>query len=63
LFRAADGTWCGIARWPNRDARENAPRFPEVEIARIAMAESIEEEFEALELTEDMNLWAAYTPR
>jgi len=63
LFRASDGTWCGIARWPNREARDSVPDMPELELAQAAMADAIEQQVETLELTEELNLWAAYTPQ
>jgi hypothetical protein len=62
LFRASDGTWCGIARWPNREARETAASMLELGSARAAMADAIEQQVETLELTEELNLWAPYTP-
>jgi quinol monooxygenase YgiN len=62
LFHASDGTWCGIARWPNREAREAAPDLPELKSASAAMADAIEQHVETLELSEALNLWAAYTP-
>jgi hypothetical protein len=63
LFRADDGTWCGIARWPDRETREAAPRSPELHQAGACMAAAIELHVETLELTEDLNLWTAYKPR
>jgi hypothetical protein len=62
LFRASDGTWCGVARWPNREAREMALNLPGLEGASAAMADAIEQHVETLELTEALNLWAPYTP-
>jgi hypothetical protein len=62
LFQASDGTWCGIARWPNREAREAALGLPGLEHASAAMAGAIQRHIETLELTEALNLWAAYTP-
>jgi hypothetical protein len=62
LFHASDGTWCGIARWPNREARETALNLLELESASAAMADAVEQHVETLELTEELNLWAAYTP-
>lgn len=62
LFRASDGTWCGIARWPNRGAREAASNLPGLEGASAAMADATLQHVETLELTEALNLWAAFTP-
>jgi hypothetical protein len=62
LFHASDRTWCGIARWPDRGARETASSLPGLESASAAMADAIEQHVETLELTEELNLWAAYTP-
>jgi hypothetical protein len=62
LFHASDGSWCGIARWPNRKAREAAFNLPGLDSASAAMADAIERHVETLELTEELNLWAVYTP-
>lgn len=62
LFRAADGTWCGVARWPSKQAREAARDMPELADAQAAMTAAIEQHVETLELTEELNLWAAYIP-
>lgn len=60
LFRAHDGSWCGIARWPDKAVRDAAQSGPELASARALMADAIEEVVEVLELSEDLNLWAPY---
>jgi len=57
LFRAGDGTFCAIARWPDVQTREAANIDMRVIGARAAMAEAIEESLEVLELNEVINLW------
>jgi hypothetical protein len=60
LFRARDGTWCGIARWPDAACRERAMAAVDLTAQRNIMQASTEEVVEMLELTEELNLWAPY---
>jgi heme-degrading monooxygenase HmoA len=61
LFKAADGTWVGIARWPDREARAaffaQGSRAPE---ASALMREATLERLEDMELEEVDNLWAPF---
>ena len=59
LFRAADGTWCGIARWPDAMSRERAMAEVDLTSQRNIMQAS-SELIEVLHLNEELNLWAAY---
>ena len=58
LFRAQDGSWVAIARWPEREARtrcfERGSLDPE---ASLRMREAILEKFEDLELESSDDLW------
>ncbi|XXF75409.1 hypothetical protein P2318_20320 [Myxococcaceae bacterium GXIMD 01537] len=61
LFRAADGTWVAIARWPEREARtrcfEKGSLDPEAsELMRAAVAEA----FPTLEMESTDDLWASF---
>jgi hypothetical protein len=62
LFRAADGTWVAIARWPDRAARttcfEKGSLDPE---ASALMREAVAERFEDLELEAVDDRWAPFT--
>jgi len=61
LFRAADGTWVAIARWPDRAARttcfDKGPLDPE---AFALMQEAIAERFETMELECVDDRWAPF---
>lgn len=59
LFRAKDGTWCGIARWPDATTRERAMAAVDLTAYRNIMQAS-SEVVEVAELDEELNLWAPY---
>ncbi|WP_224360287.1 hypothetical protein [Hyalangium versicolor] len=63
LFRAQDGSWVAIARWPERDARtrcfERGPLDPE---AARSMDEAVLERFATLELESVEDLWVLAPP-
>jgi len=59
LFREADGTWCAVARWPSREAREACFGAGPLDTeARAMMRDAIEESLPGLELEMDTDLWA-----
>lgn len=62
LFKADDGTWCGIARWPDAAARTRAMSATNLHSARVGM-DAAGELVEMLQLTEELNLWAPYPAR
>lgn len=63
LFRAQDGTWVAIARWPDRDARtrcfEHGTLDPE---ASRMVREAVLESFDAMELESSDDLWVLPAP-
>ena len=61
LFRAQDGTFWGIARWPDSETRAAAfaTRVGEPSDAGARMADCIAETYDALELTTVADLWTA----
>lgn len=59
LFRAEDGTYVAIARWPDRESRERFfARRDRTPALSERMAAAIEETFPALELETVHDLWA-----
>ncbi len=61
LFQAQDGSFFGIARWPDGATRTAAfaARVGEPSGAGARMADCIAEAFDALELTTVADLWTA----
>jgi heme-degrading monooxygenase HmoA len=63
LFRAQDGSWVAIARWPDREARTRCfERGPLDAEAHQRMREAILEKSEDLELESSDDLWVFPEP-
>lgn len=58
LFKADDGTWVAIARWPDREARQRFFERPDIDpVVRTRQTEAIAERLPTLELDCVDNLW------
>jgi heme-degrading monooxygenase HmoA len=63
LFRDKEGTWVGIARWPDRAAREACfSKGPLDAEASAAMKNAVAEVLPDMELDAVSNLWADLPP-
>jgi hypothetical protein len=63
LFRAADGTWVAIARWPTRGDRERCFAAGSLDPeATATMRSAVVETFPDLELEAVDDLWAVPRP-
>jgi heme-degrading monooxygenase HmoA len=63
LFRAQDGSWVAIARWPDREARTRCFERGALDTkAHQLMREAILEKFEDLELESSDDLWVLPEP-